>query len=151
MAQRVRGAVLGWLALLLTVPADARDDGHELLRQCGAAVRELDRQAGLEPEARLGAQYCFGFVAGITNVVSIAYHLKPDGQLFCPPDGGIAPRAAVRVLVEYLKSHPERLHARKVTLAAAAFMQAYPCLPPSATVPTDSSRANGVTPSDTNN
>lgn len=122
-------ALLPLAAALAPGPAGAADNGHELLAQCRSAVALLDGAAPEQAGAREDAHFCLGFVQGITNVVSIGYYVKPDGQMFCPPDGGIDPREAVRLLVDYLDAHPERLHARKVTLAAAAFMQAYPCGP----------------------
>lgn len=112
------------LLLLAPAIAAARDNGHELLTQCEAAIAAHDGTGPADPQA---AAWCTGFVTGVTNLASIAYYVKPDGQMFCPPDGGIDPRQATRVLVDYLRAHPDRLHARKVTLAAAAFMGAYPC------------------------
>ncbi|MCC7412552.1 MAG: hypothetical protein IT495_13115 [Gammaproteobacteria bacterium] len=127
---RVLPAVLA--GLLLAPAAGAGDNGHELLAQCALARAELEG-ASLEEPQSLAATFCRGFIQGVTNIVSIGYYVKPDGQFFCPPPDGIDQRDAVRVLVEYLLAHPDRLHARKVTLAAAAYMQAYPCPVPGAT------------------
>lgn len=107
----------------------AADTGTELLDQCTKALQLLaGHGAALSEADRNDASFCLGFVQGVTNIVSISYYVKPRGQMFCPPPGEAIPLdAAVKALVDYLKAHPERLSARKVTLAAAAFMKAYPC------------------------
>lgn len=112
-------------------PVAARDNGHELLEQCSQALAVMESNGeGLSPGQREGAMYCLGFVRGVTKMVTISHILKPGGQVFCPPREGISTGPAVKVLVRYLEAHPERLHASKVTLAAAAFMQAWPCTGP---------------------
>lgn len=128
------------LAAALAVSAsvlgmETADNGHELLDDCATAVALMDGRLP-EPRAedRLRAGYCIGFVQGLTQIVAVSYHLKPQGGLFCPPENDtIHLDDAVRALVAYLKRHPERLHARKVTLAAAAFIGAYPCPLPDGT------------------
>jgi len=130
----VRNRLLAGLsgALLIAAwcgPAYARDTGTELLKQCSKALTLLEGDAStLSAADRSDASFCLGFVQGVTNIVSISYYVKPRGQMFCPPPNAVIPLdAAVHALVDYLKAHPERLSARKVTLAAAAFMKAYPC------------------------
>ncbi len=119
----------GWIAGFVA-PAAAVDNGHELLDQCANAVVVLEgRGGGLSADGAQAASYCLGYVRGVTKIVTISHMLKPGGQMFCPPPEGIATDRAVRILVSYLRQHPERLHASKVTLAAAAFMQAWPCPP----------------------
>lgn len=118
-------------ALLLgPLPGWATDhNGHGLLAQCRAA-QQLVAEAPLPPAGREAAMYCLGYVRGITRFVVISQLLKPGSQMFCPPPQGIRTRDAVDVVVDYLEDHPERLSAQKVTLAAAAFMRAWPCTPP---------------------
>ena len=119
----------GLLSAAWGLPAHARDNGKELLEQCSKALTLIEGDAStLSAADRNDAYFCLGFVQGVTNIVSISYYVKPRGQMFCPPPNATIPLdAAVHALVDYLKAHPERLSARKVTLAAAAFMKAYPC------------------------
>lgn len=131
-ADRLRrlAALAGMLTIALWLgPAHADDTGRELLGQCSKALTLLEGNAKTLSEAdRVDASFCLGFVQGVTNIVSISYYVKPRGQMFCPPPDSVIPLDhAVHALVDYLKAHPERLSARKVTLAAAAFMKAYPC------------------------
>lgn len=122
----LRGAAL---AGLLGACAPAQGNGHDLLAQCRAAGDLLDGTS-LAPEQREAARYCLGYLRGITRIVVIGHLLKPGSQLFCPPEKGIRTREAVAVVVDYLERFPERLGSQPVTLAAAAFMRAWPCTPP---------------------
>lgn len=130
-----RKSLLCLLFLACAAPAAADGNGRELLGQCEQALVLLDGGVLLEAQARADAAWCLGFVRGVTGVVSSSYFVKPYGQPFCPPHAGIDPQQAVRELVEYLRAHPRRLHAGKVTLATAAFMHAYPCGPGAAPDP----------------
>jgi hypothetical protein len=47
--------------------------------------------------------------------------------LFCTPESGITNDQAARVVVKYLREHPERLHEKESLLAMAAFAEAFPC------------------------
>lgn len=130
MNRRRRSPLLA-AALLLGLPAaqGAPNNGHLLLAECRAA-QALLADATLDAAAREGAMHCLGYLRGVTRIVTIGRHLKPQGQLFCPPRAGIRSRDAVKVLVGYLEEFPERLPAPRVTLVAAAFMRAWPCTPP---------------------
>ncbi|MDZ7751095.1 MAG: Rap1a/Tai family immunity protein [Gammaproteobacteria bacterium] len=122
--------LLGAILLLNGVAVHgAPDNGHRLLAECRAA-QALLADAPLDATTREGAMYCLGYLRGVTRIVTIGHHLKPQGQLFCPPREGIRSRDAVEVLVRYLEAFPERLPAPRVTLVAAAFMRAWPCTPP---------------------
>jgi len=117
------------LLMVLTAAQSAPDNGHLLLAECRAAQALLAEEP-LDAVAREGAMHCLGYLRGVTRIVTIGRHLKPQGQLFCPPRTGIRTRDAVAVLVGYLEDFPERLPAQRVTLVAAAFMRAWPCTPP---------------------
>lgn len=117
------------LLLALSGAQGAPNNGHRLLAECRAA-QALLADAPLDAAAREGAMHCLGYLRGVTRIVTIGRHLKPQGQLFCPPRRGIRSRDAVDVLLRYLEEFPERLPAQRVTLVAAAFMRAWPCAPP---------------------
>ena len=53
------------------------------------------------------------------------YHLK-GAALFCPPDGTTNGQA-VRIVVKYLRDHPEELHKHDSVLAFTALKAAFPC------------------------
>jgi len=127
-AAALAGALATTPAGAAETPRPAYGNGHELLRECTAAVRALEG-AALSGEARARASFCRGFVHGASAVVAITEPLKPGGQLFCPGAEGIDRDQAVRAVHEYLLAHPERLHASRITLVTAALIQAWPCPP----------------------
>lgn len=108
--------------------ASASLDGHHLLAECAAATALIGGET-LAPGQRDGAMHCLGFVDGITRIAAIGHLLRPGSQMFCPPPEGIATEDGVAVLVAYLEEFPERRGAQAITLAAAAFMRAWPCAP----------------------
>ena len=53
------------------------------------------------------------------------YQLK-GAALFCQPDGTTTGQAA-RIVVKYLRDHPEELHKHDSVLAFTALKAAFPC------------------------
>jgi anti-sigma regulatory factor (Ser/Thr protein kinase) len=52
---------------------------------------------------------------------------KPTLLQFCVPDSGIPVIQAMRVVVKYLKEHPEQLHEDGMGLTVAALKDSFPC------------------------
>jgi Rap1a immunity proteins len=46
---------------------------------------------------------------------------------FCEPDDTITNGQALRVVVKFLRAHPELLHLPEVVLVVRAFSEAFPC------------------------
>jgi Rap1a immunity proteins len=121
----VRAAVAAW----------ACADSNVLLRQCGAAVERLDRgvaEWGMRDLPKYDdSSFCIDFVQGITqsNLLyeGILKDRVKDKAQFCLPSGGITNAQAARVVVKYLRDHPEELHRHEFTLAFWAFKDAFPC------------------------
>ena len=116
---------------LATFPhaASAGEDGNELLTQCNLVIQFLDggRTEPVEPANALDAGHCLGFVEATTNLMYFYQLTDRKSALFCTPEGGISNGQAARILVKYLREHPQDLHQPKAVLAAAAFRDAYPC------------------------
>jgi len=120
------------LAVILTVlqPEATLADGILLLKQCTPIVSFLDNEGNVPSnvENTFAAGFCLGMAQGITNM-NLAYQYTMQKTLFCLPTGGIQNSQAVRVIVKYLKEHPEQLHEQEGSLAIIAFIQAFPCPP----------------------
>lgn len=67
-----------------------------------------------------------GECGGVVSTLMFFRSLLQPKYSFCAPDGVINEQAA-RVLVKYLRSHPERLHLNLRGLANDAFREAWPC------------------------
>jgi len=52
---------------------------------------------------------------------------KPTPLQFCIPDSGIPVIQAARIIVKYLKEHPEQLHEDGMGLTVAALKDSFPC------------------------
>ena len=80
-----------------------------------------------------GGAYCLGFLQGTRlmndylNTPSLKYgFLGAKYALFCQPKISTNAEAA-RIVVKYLRDHPERLHEDEFILALAALNAAFPC------------------------
>jgi hypothetical protein len=130
------------------------NDGNDLLEQCQAIVSMLDAPDAAaqnkEPEftgSLMKLSWCSGYLEafrsltiqaeislGLAGAVGVkmvgpdkARHWAFDKfRIACLPDK--APTAELaRVLVKWLRDHPERLHELKMSLTIDAFNAAFPC------------------------
>lgn len=126
-------------------------DGNDLLNYCGEVVNYLDSpapQADDEKELKFG--WCVGYlqatddrienwrIAGAIQVMTYQKDGKPAPSHMwadenfantCIP--GTAPMAQLaRIVVKWLREHPERLHESKSVLVMDALRDAFPCEAP---------------------
>lgn len=101
------------------------NDGNKLLARCNAVIQIMDEGKYLKDNYNAGI--CVGLMQGITNL-NLHYQAKEKkGALFCLPENGIQNGQAARIVVKYLKGHPEKLQENASFLAIDAFVDAYPC------------------------
>ncbi len=110
------------LAILFVIAGQAvcYADGNKLLSQCNAALSEPQRINFLD------AGYCMGFLNGLTTTTSIMTKVFNISRPFCMPNN-VTTGQSVRIVVKYLKDHPESLHEDEGFLAMLAFIEAFPC------------------------
>jgi len=113
-----------WLVAVLSTTASAQD-GNELLRQCEDTIVDANSLYDHDKIRIFSAGACFGLMQGITHL-NLFYQNKKN-PLFCLPGDGITNGQAARVVIKYLRDHPEKLHEIGSLLAIAAFVQAFPC------------------------
>lgn len=111
--------------LFATYSSGVLADGNKLLSQCNAAIQIMD--GGTLPKDAYIAASCLGLVQGITNLNLLYQVNEKNDTFFCLPAGGINNGQAARIVVKYLKEHPEKLHENESFLAIGAFVEAYPC------------------------
>jgi len=107
--------VAGILSAVATTEASALT-GTELQNRCRdkiSSIGELSCTA-----------YLRGFLDGMVFGTFIG---KTDPNLFCTPEGGIAADQARKIVADYMKAHPEKLHLEAGALAANAMTAAFPC------------------------
>lgn len=132
-------------AFLLAQPARGDDgknsfsSGNDFLTKCTPALASFDGA----PEATgpdsppiaifkeaFALGQCGGYVHGFTEgaYVRQILHGERSGS-FCLPKGSIPSSQALRVIIAYMKAHPERLHLPIGGLATFAYEEAFPCKP----------------------
>ena len=85
-------------------------------------------QVGTSFVSAIAQGFCFGMMQGITSTNK--YYQVTLGKkraLFCTPEQNIKNGQAARIVLKYLKEHPEKLHENDSVLAIEAFMEAFPC------------------------
>jgi hypothetical protein len=126
-------AALAGLALSLASPLHAaegelaREPGSVLLMRCTPAL-QLIAGTDLDPSARADALTCIGFADGFLFGHGWAAWREGRDMYYCPPEQ-FSGHAAVPVLVDYLRAHPERLDVAGHVLLFAALTDAFPCTP----------------------
>ncbi len=103
---------------------EAAGTGNELLDKCIHPSRYVD---GGEYTNRYSIGYCFGFIESfVATSVFSTVSMQPLYICF-PFKEKFATKQLVRILVKYMKDHPEQLHESAVGLVARAFNEAFPC------------------------
>jgi len=132
----------GWLVLIVAASFAAalpvfgevtggKITGNDVLDRCQTAVRFADND-GAPVGEHLDAGWCFGWIAGTLELTKLHNEWttfikqKPTLLQFCLPRP-IPVIQAVRVVVKYLKEHPEQLHEDAMGLTMAALNNSFPC------------------------
>lgn len=126
--QHARTIALVVFVVLFSVPPwciAQNKNGNELLVDCEAGINFVDGNVkSLDASKLVGAGRCVGFLQGVF-AMNYYYEWKGDG-LFCFPNS-VTYGQYVRIVVKYLRDHPEQLHKDEFLLAATALITAFPC------------------------
>jgi hypothetical protein len=123
--KKIVGALVAGLILFSSNIALA--DGNDLLSWCSSALLPMEEKVKLSGADHIGIGLCLGFMQGITTA-NMTYHAMTGKEvLFCLPDEGISNEQAARIVVKYLKDHPEKLHEMEAFIAFDAFRKTFPC------------------------
>jgi hypothetical protein len=111
----------------VTSSVKAEIDGSMLLENCNEAVRYMQNKNAPSPNFS-AVNFCVGYISGVndlhtTFVRSVACF---DPPLFCNPQPAEIERL-VKIVVEFLKAHPEDLHFQGSVLTVSALKEAFPC------------------------
>jgi len=128
--------VLAAASAFCSVPAVLAQDGIgkepgvRLLARCEPARRLADRGGpdGLNSTEQADAQACLGFIEGFVWGHAWASWREAKDMWFCLP-AGFSGEQGVPVVVDYLRTHPDRLGEDTHLLVFLALTAAYPCKP----------------------
>ena len=102
-------------------------DGNWLLKACSAVIIFMDSQHLDDGEQGSKISTCIGYMQGIRDTTALYQGKNLSPLLVCFPEAGISNGQATRIVVKYLKNHPEKLHLPAISLAFSAFIEAFPC------------------------
>jgi len=127
------------LALLLCVcvipPAKTQEQKRQFPWDSGNAFLTLcGDESPKEPYAVQGE--CLGYVVGVQDGVAIEYDIEsrafhaqgmePLAETYCSPDE-VTQGQMMRILIKFIKDHPETAHFPTKLLAVQSFRDAFPC------------------------
>jgi hypothetical protein len=122
------------LALLLLVAAsaaratgDASFTGEDLLQGCVMAEQEMNG-ATLTRDQGEPAMGCISYIAGVRDTITLYPPTNKGKQLICiPKDQKITGGQLVRVVLKWLRDHPEELNMPRVVTVLEALRDTWPC------------------------
>ena len=102
-------------------------NGQELLEYCNLAEKVDDRVVRVDEDILAKASYCYGFIRGVAGA-NDAFSLIPSIKAVkhCAPEN-VTNGQLSRVVLKFLRQHPENLHSTGAALVLAALRNAYPC------------------------
>lgn len=103
----------------------ADGDGNKLLSDCDHIVALIDGQTVQESKSS-GIFFCLGLIQGMLDMNDLYEYKLKDVALLCRPQGATTGQAA-RIVVKYLRDHPEELHKKDSVLTFVALRAAFPC------------------------
>ncbi len=114
------------LGVFISHTSISSPSGNELLRSCGAAIKQQDG-IKISPKESLEALWCIGYLAGFLDAVGLSPPKFDGKQIICPPKEGISTEQLIRVVTKWLHEHPEHLHESGRMEALLAISRAFPC------------------------
>jgi hypothetical protein len=116
------------LLFLLPVLAHAEMDGNQLLKECINAVKVADGDGSqLQPDQLISSVHCTAYIEGYHAATALLGEIPGNKAYYCLPDAGLPPEQSARMLVKWLKEHPEHLNEPASSLMAYTFSMAFPC------------------------
>jgi hypothetical protein len=105
-------------------------DGNALLHNC-----QTIEKAELTDSDAFFLQFCYGYIQAVIDGETVSRGVRSadkshvyDKSKFCLPESGILYVQLARVVVKYLKEHPEELHWTASALVHSALVKGFSCL-----------------------
>ena len=105
-------------------------DGNDLLQKCNNVIKIYEdgmEESETTENMLADASFCSGMMQGMTNTIIFFDAFRVTQNVVCLPENGISNGQAAKVVIKYLKAHPEQLHVADSGLAFLALMDAFPC------------------------
>lgn len=120
------------ISILLAYPGTAISDGKKLLRQCETIVnykegKDISKLTIADTEE---AMYCLGYIQGTMDMNHFYQTSIGDNAMFCLPNKEINNTEAAKLVIKYMREHPESLREEESFLVQSAFSERFPCKSP---------------------
>lgn len=122
--------MLPFMLLACCWAGNAMANGTTLLQQCQDALTVVDGGAG---KSAFAGGVCLGKIEGTLDGLEMArgYYSSAVGKtlspLICWPKEPVSKEQQLRIVVKYLKDHPETLHDPEASSITLAMAFAFPC------------------------
>jgi len=101
--------------------------GSEMLSMCGAAVKVSDGIDVTESEG-MDALLCIAYLGGFTDAITLSAQLTgPREPRICLPKSGVPTEQLARIMVKWLREHPENLHKSARIELMISLTNTFPC------------------------
>jgi Rap1a immunity proteins len=103
------------------------ESGNAFLRQCSVIEKDHDLTSADKSNQMVCAAYISGFVEGASAAITFSRSKgESPSSLYCT-DSDTETGRLVKVVLKYIRSHPETADLRTFVLVTRAFQGAYPC------------------------
>lgn len=103
------------------------ESGNAFLRQCAVVEKDHDLTSADKSNQMVCADYVSGFVGGASAAITFSRSKgESPSSLYCT-DSDTETGRLVKVVLKYIRSHPETADLRTFVLVTRAFQGAYPC------------------------
>ena len=118
--------------LILTPSSPALADGKKLLTQCETIVaykesKDISKFTVANTEE---AMYCLGYIQGTLDMNHFYEISIGDNAMFCMPEKKLSNIDATKLVIEFMREHPEKLNEKESFLVQSAFAEKFPCKSP---------------------
>jgi hypothetical protein len=97
---------------------------QQLAEQCD--LTDKGKRRVDDEVASIGGIHCMGFIAGVSDMLSVLKFRAMNPYQVCAPDG-ITVGQLEKVFKKYADDHPEQLHLSAADVVSNAFAKAFPC------------------------
>jgi hypothetical protein len=103
-------------------------DGNELLQKCEPIEKLYDDPASMDSKEASGVVYCLGYIDSFIETFYFQVQAKILPSVpYCMPEEQLPKKEIAKVIIDYLKNHPEELGKPAGYFIFLALREAFPC------------------------
>jgi hypothetical protein len=113
---------------------DITSSGNDFVASCSLIEKPSEQLTEVD-FLKLGT--CWGFMQGLEEGIGLSFAVVNKGEgsiadlgICFPSEGTVTTEQSTRVVLKYIREHPEKAHERTATLVVLAMKNAFPCNKP---------------------